>query len=155
MLFNPVGFVSAFGADADVCPGLNEIGTAADLPTVDPMPDIRATRDALVERGQGELAESFLPDGMLDLTDRDMTVALSGMQADYDRCAVDVGAAEYGDNSGCDALYDACDARDLLACNDLYWVSSPSSGYERFAATCGERVALTAPGSAGSCDELG
>ena len=84
-----------------------------------------------------------------------MTVALSGMQAEYDRCAVDLDAAAYGDNAGCDALYDACDARDLLACNDLYWIVQPASPYEDFAATCGGRAPVGTPAWAGFCEELG
>ena len=90
-----------------------------------------------------------------ELTDRDMTVALSGRQDDYDRCWLDVQAAAYGDNRGCDALHDACDARDLLACNDLYWSSEPGSEYEDFGATCGGRADLLDPAGAGFCERLG
>ena len=138
-----------------LAPGCAEIGSAADLAEPDVLPDIRAIRDELVARGHGTIAEAYLPPGWADLTDRDMTVALSGMQAEYDRCAIDLDAVAHGDNAGCDALYDACDARDLLACNDLYWVSTPLSAYEEFATTCGGRAPLGTPAAAGFCEELG
>ncbi len=152
-VLNPLAFPRSFEA-IDACPALLEVGTAADAAGPDPMVDIRTTRDALVSAGHAEIADHYLPEGWLDLTDRDMTVALSGMQAEYDRCVVDPVAAAYGDNSGCDALHDACDARNLLACNDLYWASAPGSTYEQFASTCGERVAFGSPASAGYCELL-
>jgi hypothetical protein len=153
MLLNPLVMRSSFEG-TDECPELSEIGTAADAIAVDPLADIRATRDQLVARGHGDIADTYLPEEWYAAADRDMTVALSGMQAEYDRCAVDPGAAAYGDNPGCDALYDACDVRNLLACNDLFWVALPESAYEHFAATCGERVPIGDPAWAGYCEQL-
>jgi hypothetical protein len=152
-VLNPLSLPRSFDG-IDACPELLEVGTAADAVGPDPMVGIRTTRDALVSAGHGEIVDQYLPEGWLDLTDRDMTVALSGMQAEYDRCAVDPGAAAYGDNGGCDALQDACDARNVLACNDLFWVSMAGSTYEHFATTCGERVPAGSPASAGYCELL-
>jgi hypothetical protein len=45
----------------------------------------------------------------------------------------------YGDDAELDALYDGCDAGDLVACDDLYYASPIDSDYEFFGATCGGR----------------
>jgi len=154
VVLNPLGLATVL-PDADECPGVGELAAAADAPFVDPWIAIRQTRADLVARGHGAIADGYLPPGLAELTDRDMTVALSGRQDDYDRCWLDVQAAAYGDNRGCDALHDACDARDLLACNDLYWSSVPGSEYEEFGATCGGRAELLDPAGAGFCERLG
>ena len=78
----------------------------------------------------------------------------SGLVKEYDNCFADPSAQTVGDNSGCDALYEACDARTLLACNDLYWISRQGSAYEAFAATCGERIKFGDDGFGGFCDVL-
>jgi hypothetical protein len=118
----------------------------------DPMIVLRQVRDDLVARGHGGLATDYFPPGIAELIDRDVTVAVSGRQDDYDRCWVGLQADAYGDNTGCDALHDACDARDLLACNDLYWSSMPGSEYEDFGATCGHRAGALEPAGSGFCE---
>ena len=154
VLLNPLAIIAGFD-DVESCSALREIGTAADLATTtDQIAGIRITRDELVTHGQGRIADTYLPEGWLELTDRDMTVALSGMQAEYDRCVIDFDATAYGDNAGCDVMHDACDARELLACNDLYWASNLGSSYEQFAATCGDRTPIGSPASAGFCERL-
>lgn len=57
------------------------------------------------------------------------------------------GAQAYGDDPELDALWDACEAGDGAACDEL-WLTSPfGSAYEDFGGTCGER-----DGSPGSCE---
>ncbi|GIG26138.1 DUF4190 domain-containing protein [Cellulomonas denverensis] len=46
----------------------------------------------------------------------------------------------YGDDPELDALWDACEAGDGQACDDLYWESPLGSDYEDFASTCGNRT---------------
>ena len=46
-------------------------------------------------------------------------------------------ADTYGDDPALDALWDQCEAGDLTACDDLWWLSPPDSEYEAFADTCG------------------
>lgn len=91
--------------------------------------------------------------GELMLGDRGST-ASSAFSNEFLRCRKDLTAHGPGDNPACDALYEACDARDLLACNDLYYVSPVGSLYESFAATCGERIQFPADGFGGYCEEL-
>ena len=55
----------------------------------------------------------------------------------------DLFADEYGDDPGLDAVHDACATEGAAACNLLFEMSPLDSGYERFAATCGQRRALT------------
>lgn len=55
----------------------------------------------------------------------------------------------YGDDPTLDALYDACAAGDMVACDDLYWDSPLGSDYEAFAATCGDTLTGF---NGGSCD---
>ena len=43
------------------------------------------------------------------------------------------GASSYGDDPELDALWDACEAGDDVACDDLYWESPLGSEYESFA----------------------
>lgn len=45
----------------------------------------------------------------------------------------------YGDDPQLDALWDACEAGDGQACDDLYFQSPIGSEYERFGDTCGGR----------------
>lgn len=59
------------------------------------------------------------------------------------------GPQAYGDDASLDALYDACAAGDLGACDDLWWSSAPGSDYEAFAMTCGGRVG---DGAYGNCE---
>ena len=47
----------------------------------------------------------------------------------------------YGDDADLDALWDACEAEDWEACDDLYWDSPINSEYEEFGDTCGNRQA--------------
>lgn len=47
--------------------------------------------------------------------------------------------SSYGDDATLDALWDACEAGDGEACDDLYWGSPIGSEYEAFGNTCGER----------------
>jgi len=42
-------------------------------------------------------------------------------------------ASSYGDDPELDALWDACEAGDDVACDDLYWESPLGSEYESFA----------------------
>ena len=43
----------------------------------------------------------------------------------------------YGDSARMDNLYDHCDAGDMVACDDLYFLSQEGSVYEEMGATCG------------------
>lgn len=43
----------------------------------------------------------------------------------------------YGDDSDLDALYDACSAGDMVACDNLYLTAPVGSEYEEFGMTCG------------------
>lgn len=43
----------------------------------------------------------------------------------------------YGDDPDLDVLYDACEAQDMQACDDLFQFSPRGSDYELFGATCG------------------
>jgi hypothetical protein len=45
----------------------------------------------------------------------------------------------YGDGESLDALWDACEAGDDDACDELYWESPYESAYEELALTCGGR----------------
>jgi hypothetical protein len=56
----------------------------------------------------------------------------------------------YGDDPELDALWDACEGGDDVACDDLYW--STFGVYEAFAQTCGGRAPY-APNGGGSCEE--
>ncbi len=78
----------------------------------------------------------------------------SGMDSAYDACARDLTAIASGDNTGCDALLEACGTGEMLACNDLYWISALGSRYESVAATCGARIRFGDPGYGGFCDEI-
>lgn len=154
LMFSPAAFLSIAPGIVERCPETQRILDRAWF-DVDPTAHLRELRDRLRELGAGALADGFVPQGVLDVTDRDMTVALSGLQDEYVRCARARGAFTYGDDHGCDVLQDACDARNLLACNDLYWVSAPGSDYESFAASCGRRTSFGAAGFGGFCEELG
>lgn len=46
----------------------------------------------------------------------------------------------YGDDPTLDALWDACEAGDGDACDDLYWDAPLNSEYEEFGSTCGYRT---------------
>lgn len=46
----------------------------------------------------------------------------------------------YGDDPALDALWDACEAEDWEACDDLYFRSGGGTEYERFGETCGGRT---------------
>ena len=61
------------------------------------------------------------------------------------------GAGAVGSNPQLDALYVACDAGDLEACDDLYFDSPLDSAYEAFGDTCGGRQAM---GTGQLCVEL-
>ncbi len=63
-----------------------------------------------------------LPDGWLE-------------DGDYWDPSVDA----YGSDPGLDALWDACEAGEMQACDDLYRYSPVASGYEAFGDSCGER----------------
>ena len=102
----------------------------------------------------GDLATDYLPPAVLDLTDRDMTAPCPGSRTSTRTAAADLDALTPGDNEGCDALHEACDQRDLLACNDLYWSSVVGSEYETFGATCGGRTEFGRAGFGGFCEEL-
>jgi hypothetical protein len=61
------------------------------------------------------------------------------------------GGLVYGDDPELDALFDACDAGDGAACDELYWSSAANSEYETFGGTCGGRFPSLAE-SPESCD---
>ncbi|WP_182353103.1 hypothetical protein [Flaviflexus huanghaiensis] len=46
----------------------------------------------------------------------------------------------YGDDPALDELWDACEAGDFEACDELWWDSPIDSDYEAFAETCGGRT---------------
>jgi len=48
-------------------------------------------------------------------------------------------ASSYGDDPELDALWDACEAGDDVACDDLYWESPLGSEYESFGLSCAGR----------------
>jgi hypothetical protein len=48
-------------------------------------------------------------------------------------------AGRYGTDPDLDALWDACDAGDGAACDDLYFQSAIDTEYEEFGDTCGHR----------------
>jgi S1-C subfamily serine protease len=48
-------------------------------------------------------------------------------------------SATYGEDPELDGLWDACEAGDLAACDELYLVGPYGSDYETFGSTCGER----------------
>ncbi len=86
--------------------------------------------------------------------DRAEAGSMSGMDAEYAECADAPTANASGGNTGCDALGHACAAGELLACNDLYWISPVGSTYESLAATCGGRVQFGDRGFGGFCDAM-
>ena len=49
------------------------------------------------------------------------------------------GASSYGDDPELDVLWDACEAGDDVACDDLYWESPLGSEYESFGLSCAGR----------------
>ncbi len=51
----------------------------------------------------------------------------------------DGAGGSYGDDPELDALWDACEASDWAACDDLYLYSPIGSEYESFGITCGDR----------------
>lgn len=57
----------------------------------------------------------------------------------------------YGDDADLDALWDACEAEDWQACDDLYMESAIGSEYETYGHTCGNRT----EGSSTCVGELG
>ena len=59
------------------------------------------------------------------------------------------GAFAYGDDPGLDLLWDACEAGDGAACDDLFFQSAIGSIYEDFGDTCGYRFDQ----SPGLCEE--
>jgi hypothetical protein len=60
------------------------------------------------------------------------------------------GGEAYGDDPALDALWDACEAGDAQACDDLYMDSPLGSEYEEFGGSCGGRF----PGTDQYCTEL-
>lgn len=69
-----------------------------------------------------------------------------GMPSDYREMArprdeVD-GPYTYGDDTGFDALWDACEAGSGAACDELYFESPFGSEYEAYGYTCGNRMEL-------------
>jgi hypothetical protein len=58
-------------------------------------------------------------------------------------------AGRYGTDPDLDALWDACDAGDGAACDDLYFQSEIDTEYEEFGDTCGHRFDQ----SPGYCEE--
>lgn len=58
--------------------------------------------------------------------------------------------AEYGDWQPLDRLWDACEAGDGAACDELFVESPMRSDYERFGSSCGDRF----PGATLSCVDL-
>ena len=75
---------------------------------------------------------------------RDMTELVEACFSDEQLIALGVMAADeslgYGTYPELDELYDACGEGDDRMCDILYWESPLNSGYETFAASCGERA---------------
>jgi len=57
-----------------------------------------------------------------------------------DSSAIDPDAQSYGDDPTLDAYWDACEAGDPDACDNLSWESPWDSEYEQFGITCGNRA---------------
>ena len=85
-----------------------------------------------------------------------------------DAVGPDPDASDYGDDPGLDALWDACEAGDMLACDDLYRYSAVGSRYEAYGDSCGDRqptgtgnwcadgiVGSDPPAAAGGVDDYG
>lgn len=93
------------------------------------------THDAL-----SELIDSFLDDP------EEPEVSCGGSEPEVtlppgvDPDAWQSDAFTYGDDPALDVLWDQCEAGDMVACDDLWWVSPPASEYEEFADTCGRRA---------------
>ena len=78
------------------------------------------------------------PDEVTDISD----ILLSSLSEVGDAVAFDgaaAGGGVYGSDPDLDALWDACAAGDLSACDRLYFESPVGSEYERFGDTCGEQ----------------
>lgn len=91
------------------------------------------TEPVIIEPEEGDAQE---PDGdsYPDVTDR-APLSID----DPNGCmmtACEEGMA-YGDSARMDNLYDHCDAGDMVACDDLYFLSQEGSVYEEMGATCG------------------
>jgi branched-chain amino acid transport system substrate-binding protein len=70
-----------------------------------------------------------------ELTFEDLVLIGGGSDDDL----FDSGASSYGDDPELDALWDACEAGDDVACDDLYWESPLGSEYESFGLSCAGR----------------
>lgn len=90
----------------------------------------------------------FTHDALSDLIDEfiedpdEPTVRCAGVSvppSPPDDDPVTDGANTYGDDPILDALWDECEAGDMVACDDLWWGSPSDSEYEAFADTCGWR----------------
>ena len=60
-----------------------------------------------------------------------------------------VAGGSYGDDPAMDALWDACEAGEGAACDELYWTSPVDSEYEAFGNYCGNRFETAPP----SCED--
>jgi hypothetical protein len=70
----------------------------------------------------------------------------SGAGGDQERAVERTGSSDpddpqtYGDDATLDDLWDACEAGDLEACDELFRESGFATGYEKFGGTCGGRT---------------
>jgi hypothetical protein len=125
--------------------GLSVDDISADAIGEDPLP--RGAQDAMlacVLPGTGEADSNQSDSGATDGTDPTQTDAESS-DGDSDSGV----AGTYGSDPDLDALWDACEAGDGGACDDLYFQSEIDSEYEEFGDTCGHRFDQ----SPGYCEE--
>ncbi len=138
--------------------------TTADLDGDDLPPDLQADMDACVglDTGVFEPGNTYGDNPVLDLLWDECTAGImascdklysvseigSGYESFGATCGEREGEAaggtcdtpyDYGDSSELDTYWDACEAGDGAACDELYFESPIGSVYEEFGDTCGNR----------------
>ena len=75
--------------------------------------------------------------GTLALIAAVVLLVWAGGQIRDELSVLDDAPQAYGDDPHLDALWDDCEAGDMVACDDLYFVSPRGSDYEAFGDNCG------------------
>ena len=83
------------------------------------------------------LGDDDPPPEAIDISVACLLGGMSDDDANLDTIMSD--ADNYGDDPTLDAMWDACEAGDGAACDDLYFSSPFGSAYESFGDTCGNR----------------